>query len=836
MTLLLALLGCAGSDLEPATPVMLEPGTPSAGVGEVGLDLPVGSPLGGYSARCDYLGGSGSVDRRDSAYIDTFSPSIGIQTRPAAKALWLENGDQDLVVVKVDLIYSFDELVEAVEDRLEAATGRELDGRVVVTASHSHAAWANFSDQMSYYLGGDKYNEEVFQRLVGSIEAAALAAWSSRQPASIGVGMARDWDPDNQIYSDRRGDNDALAFFDDIPAGSYKDPNLWLLRVDTAGGEPLGVFYSFGMHGTTLGDDNAMASTDSTGGIEAALEEWYDHPVVVAHWQGGAGDASPRGGDREYARLESLGDRAAGLIYDLWAATPTSTDPVALETVTRAIPEELDQIAVTRDGTVDLRYAPFDPDLVPDDLVYDDNGALLSPIDEFNVEFGGAFCGALDMGAFIGDLGTGSTVYPYNTCVDVGVMTDVIRVWFDIPEEEMSLPLPESMRANATAARVGPLPILEPDGTTSTDDVMLAFFPGETTALYTEQFRRRASDELGFAHAFPIGYAQDHEGYLLIPEDWLLGGYEPNINILGPLQGEHIMEGVLQMAADHLLTDLVEPQDPMGIWQPTSYLDRDLPSRAPDETPDAGTAWAADEPLPAELVLPIAVTPEAAPPSEVARVQGIAQLAWMGGDPGVDSPEVRLERQVGGAWEPVTTAAGRPITSDMHDILLVHLPVPISPAEDDQQHLWWASWQVVGHVWDRAAVPDGTYRLAVTGQRYVGGADTWPWPAETYELASDAFSVGPAEISVTGADGTWAAWIAAPAWGYRLIDSEGSSQSANPVRDLTITWVLSDDSTITEAVDGTISGGVTTFTAPPPEDAVVLEVSDAGGNLGRLEL
>ena len=60
--------------------------------------------------------------------------------------------------------------------------------------------------------------------------------------------------------------------------------------------------------------------------------------------------------------------------------------------------------------------------------------------------------------------------------------------------------------------------------------------------MYAEQFRRRSKAELGFENAITVGYAQDHEGYLMIPEDWLVGGYEANINIWGPLQGEHIME------------------------------------------------------------------------------------------------------------------------------------------------------------------------------------------------------------------------------------------------------------------------------------------------------
>ena len=73
-----------------------------------------------------------------------------------------------------------------------------------------------------------------------------------------------------------------------------------------------------------------------------------------------------------------------------------------------------------------------------------------------------------------------------------------------------------------------------------------------------------------------VGYAQDHEGYLLTVEDWLSGGYEPSINIWGPLQGEYMMEQALKLAAlgrgerrvDHRGIDVGRPDyagEPLGF-------------------------------------------------------------------------------------------------------------------------------------------------------------------------------------------------------------------------------------------------------------------------------
>ena len=69
--------------------------------------------------------------------------------------------------------------------------------------------------------------------------------------------------------------------------------------------------------------------------------------------------------------------------------------------------------------------------------------------------------------------------FPYNACVDVDKMVDLIAGFFDLSDEEKALPLTESTKAYVTAARIGPLPILWDDGTEVEDDFLLSFFPGE---------------------------------------------------------------------------------------------------------------------------------------------------------------------------------------------------------------------------------------------------------------------------------------------------------------------------------------------------------------------
>lgn len=829
--LALALIGCSQPEPEYAPPPVLE-GAPIAGAAEGTLDLPVGTPLGGYSARCSCLSGQSRQDGRDSAYSTSFVESTGIHTRAQIKVVWLGNGDDALVLIHTDVIYANDNIIAKVTEQLEAATGEELSGRVVLSTNHSHHSYGPFADQGHFYLGGDLYNSEIFARYVHDVVEVALEAHESREPVAIGTSWAVDWDPNDTVYRDRRGENNDLPMWDDIEHNG-KDPHLNMLRIDRLDGSPMAAVFTFGVHGITISERNSLVSGDTPAAIEMAFQESFDEPVVVMHLQGAGGDASPAGTDREYAKTENVGEKARPLIYELWEDTPTSADPIRMETASRHIWQFPEEIKVTRNGTVDLYYPPQIPveDADPDDIIYNEDGSIASPLDEFNAPNGAAFCGNGDFQIPLGSIG--SDAAPYAACIDVGVMSVLVHSFFDLEPETLELPFKETLKAGTTVSRFGPIPTRLPDGTVETRDVFGGFFPGEVTAMYAEQWRRRVSAELGHPLAWTVGYAQDHEGYLLIPEDWLVGGYEPNISLWGPLQGEYIMENMLQYGDEVLNTDVREDPDPWGTYGPTEYDDVPLPTEQPDLTPNAGTRL---EVLPEYFWAAAEIEPSLETPEQLPRLTGIAQVLWEGGDPAVDLPRVVLERLEGEDWVEVTSHSGRPITDSFTDILTGHTPDPLFPSSAEQTHYWWAGWQAVGHDGSRVSLPLGTYRLSVSGHRYTGGADHWPWPSEAYTVHGDAFELVAAPIQLEAtADGYWA-WFDGPANGYRMIDVAGDSRGRNPVRTtltFDITTATGTESVTVEAVE--VANGRSRFVVDTAL-ALSVEVSDPAGNEGAIGL
>jgi hypothetical protein len=62
---LLTLLACDSAEERPLPLVVA--GVPIAGAAEGTIDLPVGTPMGGFSGRAVYLGSDSKPDNRDSA-------------------------------------------------------------------------------------------------------------------------------------------------------------------------------------------------------------------------------------------------------------------------------------------------------------------------------------------------------------------------------------------------------------------------------------------------------------------------------------------------------------------------------------------------------------------------------------------------------------------------------------------------------------------------------------------------------------------------------------------------------------------------------------------------
>jgi len=746
----------------------------SAGAAEDFLHIPIGVTMGAYASRSPSGGNEGFIDERRTALAGEFAPSVGIETWPRVRAVAISTGtapdyEETIVLMKCDLALSNQAILRAVEARLPP----ELAGKVVFATSHSHGSFANYvTDALQVAFG--PIRQQVFDALVDDLVTTIQRALDARRPARIGIASTTAFDTDDRVTRDRRPENDVL------PGGEVDDRYAYLIRVDEEDGDPIAVIPVFGIHGTLQGGDNVLLTTESTGGIERVFEEHFGSEVVVMHLQGAGGDTSPGGLEgvgvrcpedsvlcHNFARSETVGDYALAELVALHdEAGADMRSALRLEMVTRSFergpnPDNF----IVRGGA--LRYAPWDGVTPADGRVYDETGAIISPIDEFNAPFGAALCGAegfdralISRAQIPGTRGVESLrSTPYPSCNRLEGVTDLFETALQV--DFSGPPLCDTTRALLSAGRIG--------------DWYFVTIPGEPMVVGNERMRDLSpvpADRLMF-----IGYAQDHHGYVMTAEDWLLGGYEPNITFWGPLEGEQIMEDSIELLGS--LTDDMRDDTASGTDHVAPNIPADIVE--PDPSPMAGTIPSAPPAYVTNRLLPL-VPSNADLPASARRLESVF-FTWIGEDPIAGTPLVTIEVDADGdgTFEPLRRRSGR-IVHDGDLILTWTSDPPAGLPDPDRVHYWTVEWQLVPPLGNaavdeaeelaaRAGLPTGDYRIRVEGPRY--------------DLTSRVMTVEPAELDVAVSGSEVTVTYQAPL-GFRLLDATVGANGVVPLRDASV--------------------------------------------------
>ena len=196
------------------------PGQLQAGAADRILDIPVGTALGGYTARAGFLGSAGVVDTRKVEIAGTFNPSIGVDAAPRVKAVALTAGGETVVIIKADV----DLRLRGHALRSRAAPRSEFAGKVILASSHSHSAWAQHTRRPAQ-ARRRRVPRDRLQPLPRRVRAAPRAtrsriAATRRSASSTTATSIRP----NQINHDRRAENDML------PGGNVKDNHFYMIR------------------------------------------------------------------------------------------------------------------------------------------------------------------------------------------------------------------------------------------------------------------------------------------------------------------------------------------------------------------------------------------------------------------------------------------------------------------------------------------------------------------------------------------------------------------------------------------------------------------------------
>lgn len=479
------------------------------GVGVVPLDFPLGVSMAGFGFRPGPRGG----------YAKSLGGSQGAYDRFTIKALLLDDGVEQIVMLRSPLIFTTDYMMTQISQRIIKETGIDLLSKTVMVSHHSHSAPARFWNLLSDLgfgaFGGGDFLAEVFDRLSDSFAKAIILASKNLEDGKVGYSLDRNFDKENLIFSDRRG-----------ASPRNKNPNLLVMRVDKADGTPIAALVTFPMHGTI--SDNTMLTNDAPGGLEFELEDYleakYKKRIDVFFMQGSAGDVSPRGdrlGHKSVFQMQMLGYLASQHIGPMFDKVETKTD-VTLDITNIRVPL----------SRKDIGYKPGEfYRVIQDEQQEHKYGAFQCVQKEKKVD-------KPDDVHKDGKLGCAFSVFDLN-----------------------GAPITQFSKTRLTAARIGALHI--------------STFPGEVTSILASRFVEAVKQESGgkIQDHIVMGYAQDHHLYILTEDDWYKGGYEAATNIWGPKFGSYLVREAKKIALQ--LTTPEKEKNDTGIL-PQDFYGMDL--------------------------------------------------------------------------------------------------------------------------------------------------------------------------------------------------------------------------------------------------------------------
>lgn len=436
-----------------------------------------------------------------------------------------------------------------------------------------------------------------------------------------------------------------------------QDDTMHVVRLERVGvpDETLAVVLNYAMHGTVLGAQTGMLGGDAPRSVELKVQEVLPGAPPVMFFQSWSGDMAPTDPRETFAG--SPWPEAPLPALDLLEALGRLAAETVLagwNTMTwQEHPELIVTSAVAPMGVEAIGYADGEWDHPA--------GALLCG-------GGGSICSA--------------TPPAMDSCLDVdyGWIPDTVRL---------------------TAFRLGTLA-----GVT---------LPGEPHTPLAMQLIQRVKDRVRpIWNVMVFGYAHDYVGYLMLPDDYANGGYEPGMAFFGPRQGEYLRDAAASLAAR-----LSNPDAPLAFvpMAPTPWSPGAVSPYTPDVSLDPGAAV------------------QDLPPQAVAG--DVLTFTWKGGDPWVDHPEVVLEHDAAAAEMPASfeplRAGGRIVDQRDYRVLLGVTPNPPwdQPAPGGRTFTWAATLRTAVRIPAPDPALSGTLRISVAGTAAAANGAVAPYALQS---------------------------------------------------------------------------------------------------------
>jgi hypothetical protein len=212
-----------------------------------------------------------------------------------ARALVLDDGATRVAIITLDLCVVPPDVADAVYGRVEARAGIPAS-QIMLTCTHTHTGPAVAATP--WYGPDGAYVDVLIRRIADAVVTAGRRLEPARILAARGHEASvsfhrRFWMADGTLRTNPDYQDPNI-----VRAAGPIDPDVLVLRIENASGEPMAILVNFAMHPAIVGGldfvDGPSISADFPGAMAGVLKDTYGRNVVVLFANGACGNINHR--------------------------------------------------------------------------------------------------------------------------------------------------------------------------------------------------------------------------------------------------------------------------------------------------------------------------------------------------------------------------------------------------------------------------------------------------------------------------------------------------------------------------------------------------------------
>lgn len=266
--------------------------TIKVGVGKSDITPPIGTPSAGY------------FERKGEGMTGVHDPLLAI-------ALYIDNGEKEIVLCSVDHLGFTYEMAQVVIQRVKSHP-KLFNAEIYISSSHTHSGSGAFVKYPELELLAGAYNPEIVEMTIDKTADAIIQATQNLITAKIGIGY---------------GDADRISRYRaSFPKDVEPLSQVSVIKVIGLDDLPIAVVFNFPVHPTVLNCHNRLFSSDFVGYARDHLQEHLGKECQPIYLNGAQGDINPLifNKDNRFHSCKKLGTSLAHTVQHIWDKTAVS--------------------------------------------------------------------------------------------------------------------------------------------------------------------------------------------------------------------------------------------------------------------------------------------------------------------------------------------------------------------------------------------------------------------------------------------------------------------------------------------------------------------------------